>query len=83
MRAEIIRIGNSKGLRIPKSILQQCGIQTSVNLEVEDHSLIITPYKNPREGWEKDFQLMAQNKDDTLLDADFIEHSWDEEEWQW
>ncbi len=83
MRAEIIKIGNSKGLRIPKAILQQCGMNHTVDLKVENHTLIITPCEEERAGWEESFQLMAQSKDDTLLDGDFIEHSWDEDEWQW
>ncbi len=83
MRAEIIRIGNSRGLRIPKAVLEQCGMKTAVDLRVSDHSLIVTPYEGVREGWEKSFQLMAKNKDDALLDADSLLHSWDEDEWQW
>lgn len=83
MRAEIIRIGNSKGLRIPKAVLEQCGMKTAVDLKVKDHSLIVTPCEETRAGWEKNFQLMAKNKDDTLLDADSLSHSLDEDEWQW
>lgn len=83
MRIEIIKIGNSKGVRIPKAILEQCGMKTTVDLRVQDHSLIITPYEDPRAGWEEDFQRMAQNGDDTLLDADFLSHPLDEDEWEW
>ena len=83
MRAAIIRIGNSKGLRIPKAILEQCGLKNSVDLRVEDHTLIITPYPEDREGWDKAFHLMAKNEDDTLLDKESLSHSWDEEEWKW
>ena len=83
MRAEIIRIGNSKGLRIPKAVLEQCGMKNAVDLRVEDHSLIVTPYEEVRSGWEKCFQLMAKNEEDTLLDASSLSHSWDEDEWQW
>jgi len=83
MRAEIIRIGNSKGLRIPKAVLEQCGMKHRVNMEVSEHSLIITPCEDVRLGWNEAFQLMTQNKDDDLLDSDFISSSWDDEEWQW
>jgi len=83
MRTEIIRIGNSKGLRIPKAILEQCGMKKTVDLTVEDHTLRITPYEEPREGWDMAFQLMAKNEDDTLLDTEYLTPSWDEEEWQW
>ena len=82
MRAEIIRIGNSRGLRIPKAVLEQCGMKTAVDLRVQDHSLIVTPYEEVRAGREKSFQLMAKNKDDALLDEGVLSHSWDEDEWQ-
>jgi len=83
MRVEIIKIGNSKGLRIPKAFLEQCGMKDVVNLTVEDHSLVIKPYKEARKGWGKAFQQMATHKDDVLLDSDLVSHSWDEEEWEW
>lgn len=83
MRIEIIKIGNSKGLRIPKSVLEQCGMKKTVDLRVEDNSIIVTPCKEARIGWEESFTLMAKNKDDMLLDADSLENSWDEEEWEW
>ena len=83
MRAEIIRIGNSRGLRIPKAVLEQCGMKRAVNLEITDHSLIITPCEETRSGWTESFELMAKNKDDELLDTDSVTHSWDHEEWQW
>ena len=83
MYAEIIKIGNSRGLRIPKPLLNQSNIKNRVQLTVKDHSLIITPYEETRSGWEDSFKLMAENKDDGLIDIDNIESSWDEEEWKW
>jgi antitoxin MazE len=83
MRVEIIKIGNSKGLRIPKAFLEQCGMKDIVNLTVEDHTLIIKPYKEVRKGWDEAFQRMSANKDDVLLDDALIHHSWDEEDWEW
>jgi len=58
-------------------------MKRAVDLRVEDHSLIVTPYEEVREGWDKCFQLMAKNKDDTLLDISSLSNSWDEDEWQW
>jgi antitoxin MazE len=62
---------------------KQSNIKNTVQLTVKDHSLIITPYEEVRSGWEDSFKLMTENEDDTLLDMDNIEHSWDEEEWIW
>jgi len=84
MRARIIKIGNSKGLRIPKPILEQTGIMDDVEIEVEKNQIIIRPVKDVRDGWDDAFKLMRQKGDDELfIEDDNISHSWDEEEWQW
>lgn len=84
MRARIIKIGNSQGLRIPKPILEQTGIRDDVEIELEKNQIIIRPVQNAREGWDKAFKMMAENGDDELIFSDKdISHSWDEEEWQW
>jgi len=84
MRARIIKIGNSQGIRIPKPLLEQIGIGEDVELEVEDNRIVIQPVLNPRENWEEAFKRMAANGDDALLlDDNDLAHSWDEEEWQW
>ena len=81
MKASIIQIGNSQGLRIPKPILNQCGFDGEVELEVHDKTLIIKPYTSVRKNWEKAFEKMAENGDDQLLA--FTPNRWDEEEWEW
>ena len=84
MRASIIKIGNSQGVRIPKPLLDQTGIIDDVELEVEKTQIIIRPISSPRVGWDNAFKSMSQNNDDDLLDGDeVISHSWDEVEWQW
>jgi len=84
MRARIIKIGNSQGIRIPKPLLEQIGIGEDVELEVEDNRIVILPVLNPRGNWDEAFKRMAANGDDALLLGDKdLAHSWDEEEWQW
>lgn len=83
MRARVIKIGNSQGLRIPKPILEQTGIMDDVEIEVEKNQIIIRPVKSAREGWDAAFKKMHQAGDDTLLINDAILNSWDDEEWQW
>lgn len=84
MRARIVKIGNSQGIRIPKPLLDQTGIMEDVELEVEKTQIIIRPISNPRPGWDDAFSAMAKSGDDTLIDEnDTISNSWDEEEWQW
>ncbi len=85
MRTKVIRIGNSRGIRIPSHILEQSGLKGEVELEVKENQLILKPTSLVREGWDKAFQIMSGNKDDVLLDKDSLENqsSWDNEEWEW
>jgi antitoxin MazE len=84
MRARVIKIGNSQGLRIPKPILEQTGIRDDVEIELEKNQIIIRPVQKARDGWDKAFKRMAKNGDDELIISDKnISHSWDDEEWQW
>jgi len=66
MRVGIISVGNSKGIRIPKAILEQCSFNTEAELEVQGNALLIRPVKKVREGWEKAFQLMHERNEDAL-----------------
>jgi antitoxin MazE len=84
MKTRIVRIGNSKGIRIPKPILEQTGLQGEVEILVDNNSLVIRPIKKPREGWAQAFQEMARRGQNVLLDPDVPSlPSWDEEEWEW
>jgi antitoxin MazE len=82
MKATIIQIGNSQGIRIPKPILEQCKLQNEVELEVHKNELIIRSLDAPRKNWDKKFAAMASKGDDILLDSD-VHSEWDEEEWEW
>lgn len=83
MKAEIIRIGNSHGVRIPKPILEQCGLHGQVEMDVKDGKLIIAPVQALRSGWAEAFQCMAEAGDDQPLMGDDVASQWDEKEWQW
>ena len=84
MKTHIVRIGNSKGIRIPKPILEQTGIKEDVELEIKDSQIIIRAVSDPRAGWENSFKTMSENNDDEILQvAETISHSWDDEEWEW
>jgi antitoxin MazE len=84
MKASIIKIGNSHGVRIPQPILKQCGLKDVVELEVHNHELVIKAASAPRENWVNAFMAMAAKGDDKLLDSETITTSaWDEVEWEW
>jgi antitoxin MazE len=82
----VITIGNSRGIRIPKVLLDQIGLkkEEQVELAVERDRLIIRPVRRLRHDWDDQFKLMAQRGDDRLLDAATPSLTrWDAEEWEW
>ena len=82
MKATIIPIGNSKGIRIPKAILEQCNISEKVSLEIKGNSIIIKPIKNtPRKDWDKYFKMMHDKEEDRLMLNDQIDLEM--EDWEW
>ena len=85
MKTKVIKIGNSKGVRIPRHILEQSGLKNEVEIEVKDNNIILKPTIRAREGWEIAFQKMSKNNDDILLDKESLGEltSWDKEEWEW
>ncbi len=83
MKIDIIQIGNSQGIRIPKAIIEQCGLKGTVTVEVEDKKIIISATKKARSGWEESFKLMAQAGDDKLLEPEIFSLSSDEKDWKW
>jgi len=84
MRARIIRIGNSHGIRIPKPFLVELGLEDEVELTVSDDGLVVAPVPKTRAGWSEAFRDMARRGEDTLVVDDQAPlSSWDEEEWEW
>ena len=82
MKLKIIPIGNSKGIRIPASILNQCKMQSAVDMKVKDGKIILEPVeKTIRDGWKKAFTKMAQNNDDNLVIGDELDL--DSGDWEW
>jgi antitoxin MazE len=81
MKAKIVPIGNSKGIRIPNHILKLFNINTQVELIVDENKneIILKPIKNTRNDWDKHFENMNQKKHDELI----IDDSIDLEDWEW
>ncbi len=84
VRTQLIRIGNSRGVRLPKSILEQAGLERDVDIAVHDGAVVIRAVVHPRAGWAEAFAEMSVNGDDFVLDADASSlTNWDKEEWEW
>lgn len=67
MEVSIIKIGNSKGLRLSKTILEKYNIKDKVEIILEKGQIVLRPLALPRENWEKEFKKMSDNGDDKLL----------------
>ena len=73
METSIIKIGNSKGLRLSKAILEKYNIKDKVELILEKGQIILKPIASPRKNWEKEFRKMSKKGDDKLLMNDIFE----------
>ena len=82
MITKLAQIGNSKGIRIPKSIMQLLKLKGSVELEVRGEELIVKALtEKPRKNWAKSFEKMHKNKDDQLIIPDSLDL--DNQDWEW
>jgi antitoxin MazE len=82
MKASLVQIGNSRGVRIPKAFLEQAGLRDEIEIEVRGSQVVIRPANHPRTGWDEAFAAMAARGDDALLD-EIGPSKWDESEWVW
>ena len=82
VKVNIVQIGNSRGIRIPKALLEQVGLKGELELVPDGNQLILRPVARPRKGWAKAFKEMAERGDDALLIGD-IQNDFDDNEWEW
>jgi antitoxin MazE len=84
VKSRIVKIGNSQGIRIPKPLIEQLGIEQDIEIYVEDNKLIISRVEEPRAEWSASFKAMADHGDDRLIDGESRTGTvWDAEEWEW
>ena len=81
MEVSVIKIGNSRGIRFSKTLLDRYNIKDTVDLIMEKGQIIIKPLSKPRKGWDKAFKEMSQNGDDRLLFNDVFDDE-NLEEWK-
>mgnify|MGYP001484184886 CR=1 FL=1 len=82
VKTRIIKIGNSRGIRIPKLLIEQVGIGTEVEIAVEKDQLVVRSASSPRQGWDAQFRAMAEHGDDRLPDTPVLTE-WESSEWKW
>ena len=81
-KTRIVQIGNSRGIRIPKGLLEYAQLPDEVELQAEQGRLIVRAAHGPRAGWADAAKAMRTRGDDQLLDA-AISSQFDEKEWRW
>jgi antitoxin MazE len=84
MKVSLVRIGNSQGIRIPKTLIDQCGFGNEIELEVRGDALVLRSARPSRQGWDEAFARLTKSgkKDEPLL-PDYMSEEWDEAEWTW
>ena len=80
MDISVIPIGNSKGIRLSKTLIEKYNIQDKVELILEKGYIILKPKTEPRKGWDKAFKKMNDNGDDKLFMNDVFDDE-NFEEW--
>lgn len=81
-KARIVRIGNSRGIRVPKGLLEHAQLPDEVELQAEHRRLVIRAAQGPRAGWAAAAKAMRAESDDTLLDAP-TPTRFDQKDWRW
>ncbi|MBI3953145.1 MAG: AbrB/MazE/SpoVT family DNA-binding domain-containing protein [Chloroflexi bacterium] len=82
MKARIIRIGNSRGIRLPKPLLAEAQLAEEVELRAEPGRIVIRSARRPRAGWAEEARRMHELGEDQLLD-EATPTRFDQEEWEW
>ncbi len=82
LRTKVVRIGNSQGIRIPKVVLEQVGLQDEVDVLVEKDCLVIRRVPAHRKGWEEQFAALDA-ADGEPAPGELGVVTWEEQQWTW
>lgn len=82
MRARLVRIGNSRGVRLPKPVIEEAGLSEEVEIRVRAGTVVITSVAEPRAGWSDAARRLHESGEDRLIDQP-TPTRFDEEEWEW
>ena len=82
MKTRLVLIGNSRGIRLPKTVLAEAQLEDEVELKAEQGCIVIRSAKLPRAGWAEAAQKMSERGDDRLIGASGSTR-FDREEWEW
>jgi len=85
MQVNVVRIGNSRGIRIPKKVLDQCRVEDALELTVQNDEIVLTPvHRKPRDGWAEAFEAATREYGEESPDKEWLDAPLtDEEEGEW
>jgi antitoxin MazE len=82
MITTIRRLGNSRGVIIPKPLLEEAGLEKEAEIALERGAIVLRkPQQSPRQGWAEASRKLAEAGDDKLVWPEFA--NWDDENLQW
>jgi antitoxin MazE len=81
MILSIVPVGNSRGIRLPKSLLDQCHITDKVEVQISGEKITLRPVKKVRDGWDEQMKLMHERGEDKLFMPDSIDANL--KDWEW
>jgi antitoxin MazE len=82
VKTRLVRIGNSRGVRLPKPLIEQAGLTEEVDLQLRGNTIVIAARPAPRSGWAAAARKLHAQGGDQLLDPPALTH-FDETEWEW
>ena len=82
MKTRIVRIGNSRGVRLPKPLIEEAGLPDEVEVRARNGAIIIAPAARVRAGWKQAAQQLRARDEDVLLHPP-TPTRFDESEWKW
>ena len=82
MKTRLIRIGNSRGVRLPKVVIEEAGLDEDIELQVRGGAVVISSRRKPRAGWSETARRLHEASEGPLLDAPTATR-FDDEEWRW
>lgn len=82
MKTRLVQIGNSRGVRIPKPMIEEAGLGDEVELRLQKGAIVVTSVRVPRSGWSEAARLLRERGEDYLVDS-LIPTHFDDEVWEW
>ena len=83
MILNLIKVGNSRGIRLPKVLIEECHLGDKVQVDIRHGIIEVRRLKKPRDRWAESFKKMRKHKDDKMIGTGQSLSGWDEKEWEW